>query len=67
MDPATTVSTIIGILQAAQQAQALYKEVSATLSSDQKAAIDAEIAKLAPQEVADEAKAEADLQVAAAA
>ncbi len=60
-----TVATILAILQAAQQASALYAEIKDTLSSTDKAAIDAEIAKLAPQEVADERQAETDLGQAA--
>jgi hypothetical protein len=60
-----TVATILAILQAAQQASAVYVEIKDTLSSNDKASIDAEIAKLAPQEIADEKQAEADLGQAA--
>jgi hypothetical protein len=66
MSAAATLALILAGLQVAQQAVALYNEIKPTLSADDQATVDAEIAKLFPQEQADEAQAEADLKTAAA-
>ena len=61
----TIAAALVTALQAAQAAKTLYDEIKPTLTSTDQAAIDAELAKLEPQEVADEAKAEQDLDAAA--